>query len=87
MSTVPTPRRSFLVDGSFWIAATERAIKTGAQAGIPIFTASATGLVGIDYLAALSLTGAAVAISYLSSIAIGAATDGSPSLGTEKLTH
>ena len=47
----------------------ERAVKTFAQAMIGALGASATGLIGIDWIQALSIAGFATLISILTSIA------------------
>lgn len=85
--TIPTPRRSFLTDGAFWIATAERGVKSFAQTAAITLTASATGLIGVDWQAALSLAGGVAVASVLTSIASGAISDGTPSLATETLTH
>lgn len=81
------PSRSFLADASFWIATAERGVKSFAQTAAVTLTASATGLLGVDWIAALSLAGGVALSSVLTSIASGAITDGTPSLATETLTH
>ena len=69
----------------FWIAAGERAIRTFAQALAAVLTAGATGLLGVDWVGALSTAGMAALLSLLMSIgASGVGNDG-PSFGPERL--
>lgn len=66
---------------AFWNATVERAIKTGAQAAIATFGVGA-GLFDIDWEAALSMTGGAIVLSVLTSVAsAGTGGDASPSFG------
>jgi len=62
---------SFLTKKLFWIDATERAIKTFAQAAVAILTADAVGLIGVDYIQLASIAGLASVVSLLTSIASG----------------
>lgn len=59
--------------GKFWSDATERAIKTFAQAAVAVLALSA-GLIDVSWLAAFSTAGLAGLISFLTSI--GSATVG-----------
>lgn len=65
---------------AFWQAIGERAVKTFAQSLLAVGLVGMTDLLSVDWTAALSAAGAATLLSILSSVAIGAATDGSPSL-------
>ena len=53
---------------NFWKGATERAIKTFAQVLAGYFVAGTTGIVGFDWVAALSVAGAATVASLLTSM-------------------
>lgn len=70
---------------AFINAVIERAIKTFAQSLIAVGLTGATGILDVDWTGALSAAGLATVISVLTSVASGAATDGSPSLADEKL--
>jgi hypothetical protein len=63
----------------FWVAATERAVKTGAQTIVALLTAGATGLLEVDWLQVASVAGLAALVSILTSVGSGAVTGG-PSL-------
>lgn len=52
----------------FLLDATERAVKTFAQAAVALLTAGATGLLGVDWLQVLSVAGLAALISLLTSV-------------------
>lgn len=52
----------------FWLDAGERAVKTFAQAAVALLTASATGLLGVDWLQLFSVAGFAALVSLLTSI-------------------
>jgi len=62
---------SFLTKSIFWIDALERMVKTFAQAAVAILTASAVGLLTVDYVQLLSVAGLAAVVSLLTSIASG----------------
>ena len=62
---------SFLAKKLFWIDAFERLVKTFAQAAVAILTASAVGLLTVDYIQLLSVAGLAALVSLLTSIASG----------------
>lgn len=62
----------------------ERAIKTFAQAMIGALGAGATGLIGVDWLQALSIAGFATVISILTSLASGIPGDNTASLVNNK---
>ncbi|HWK26161.1 MAG TPA: holin [Solirubrobacter sp.] len=53
----------------FWIDTADRAVSTTAQAAIGAGLATATGLIGIDWLQVASIAGLAGAVSTLQSIA------------------
>lgn len=53
---------------SFWKGAAERGIKTGAQTLAAYFVIGTTGVLDFDWVAALSITGAAIVASLLTSI-------------------
>ena len=52
----------------FWLGAAERAIKTIAQALVAVLGVAGTGLLTVDWVAALSVAGAAGLASLLTSI-------------------
>ncbi len=62
----------------------ERAIKTFAQAMIGALGAGATGLIGVDWLQALSIAGFATVLSILTSLASGIPGDNTASLVNNK---
>lgn len=76
---------TFLTSGPFWVSTLERAVKTVAQSAVATLTAGVVGILDADWLTVASVAGLAGAVSLLTSIASGAATDGSPSLAAEKL--
>lgn len=53
---------------TFWKQAAERAVKTFAQSALAVLTASATGILGIDWPGLLSVSGLAAVASILMSI-------------------
>ena len=57
-----------LSDRLFWIAVTERAVKTFAQALVALFVAGVTVL-SIDWQQALAVAGTAAVVSVLTSVA------------------
>lgn len=69
---------------AFWLATSERAVRTFAQALIAIFATTQTGLLQVDWAGALSAAGMAAVLSVLTSIA--ASSNGSPSLANEVAT-
>lgn len=77
----------FFTKKEFIYATVERGVKSFAQSAAVTLAASATGIVGVDWIGALSLAGGVALASVLTSIASGAVTDGTPSLATETLTH
>ena len=52
----------------FWVGAAERAIKTIAQSLVAVLGVAGTGLLTVDWVAALSVAGAAGLASLLTSI-------------------
>lgn len=56
---------------AFAIAAAERAIKTFAQTALGFFVIGTTGLIGLDYVSLLSVSGAAAVASVLTSLVSG----------------
>lgn len=52
----------------FWLGAAERAIKTIAQSLVAVLGVAGTGLLTVDWVAALSVAGAAGLASLLTSI-------------------
>lgn len=76
---------TFLASGPFWLATVERAVKTTAQAAVATLTAGVVGILDVDWATVGSVSALAGVVSVLTSIATGAATDGSPSLASERL--
>jgi hypothetical protein len=70
---------SYLVTGSFWMQAAERAVKTFAQAAIALLTGEGLGLLTVDWTNVASIAGLAAVVSVLTSVASGPFT-GSPNL-------
>lgn len=70
MSTYATP--------AFWRGAAERAVKTFAQALLGVLMGGATGILDVDWLAALSVAGLATVVSLLTSISTPDFTAGAP---------
>lgn len=69
---------------AFWTSLGERAARTFAQALAAFLVASTTGLLEVDWVQALSVSGMATLLSVLTSLAAGASSPASgPSLGTE----
>lgn len=74
--------------GAFWKAATERALKTFAQAEAALLVADGTGVLDTDWTSSLSAAGMAAVISLLTSVASAGATGDGPSLtNAEVLTE
>lgn len=65
---------------AFWKAATERGVKTFAQAFAALLVAAGTGLLETDWTTSLSVAGMAAVISLLTSIGSDAVTGSGPSL-------
>lgn len=53
----------------FWTETADRAVSTFAQAAIGAGLATATGLIGVDWMQVASIAGLAAAVSILQSIA------------------
>lgn len=53
---------------SFWKGAAERATKTAAQVLVAYFTVGTTGILDVDWVTALSVSGAAAVASLLTSL-------------------
>lgn len=76
------------MQSDFWLAATERAVKTGAQAALASGILTVVNLWDIDWQQFASVTGIAVIASYLTSIVTGKLGNSEgPSLGPETLTN
>lgn len=56
-------------DRKFWIDTFDRAVSTVAQAGVAVLTANVTGLLDVDWVQMLSVSGLAGAVSVLTSVA------------------
>lgn len=67
----------------FWLGTLERAVKTFAQATVPLVTAEATGLLAVDWWLLLSISGAAALVSVLTSLGSAPFGDPGPSLAGE----
>ena len=66
---------------AFWKGAVERAVKTFAQALLGVLMGGATGILDVDWLAALSVAGLATVVSLLTSISTPDFTAGAPAFG------
>ena len=69
---------SIYATSAFWQGAAERAIKTFAQALLGVLTSGATGLLDVDWVAALSVAALATVVSLLTSLATPDFTSGAP---------
>lgn len=54
---------------SFWVDTFDRAVATVAQAAVAVLTADVTGLLDVDWVQILSVSGLAGAVSVLTSVA------------------
>jgi len=72
---------------AFWKAAAERAVKTFAQSLIAVGLTSATGILDVDWLGALSAAALAALLSLLSSVASANFGEAGPSVVGETLTE
>lgn len=70
---------------AFWKGASERAIKTGAQTLAAYFVIGTTGVLDFAWLPALSITGAAIVASLLTSIGNADFVAGAPKTGEHSL--
>lgn len=71
---------------AFLIAGAERAAKTFAQVLLSYFVIGTTGLLGFDWITALSVAGAATLASVLTSIVSAGVNGDGPSLANETVT-
>ena len=71
---------------AFWKGATERAVKTFAQAAGAFLVAGGTGLLDVDWQQGASVAGLAALLSVLTSVATGSLVGpvGSPSLADDR---
>lgn len=53
----------------FWVDTFDRAVATVAQAAVAVLTANVTGLLDVDWVQILSVSGLAGAVSVLTSVA------------------
>lgn len=73
-----------LTTASFWKAAAERAVKTFAQTAAALLTGNVTGLLEVDWISLVSVSGLAALVSLLTSVGTDAVTGGTgPSLVNE----
>lgn len=70
---------------AFWAAVFERAVKTFAQSLVAAIGTDATGLLDVNWQAALSIAGLAAVLSVLTSIASAGTGRKGPSLGSETI--
>lgn len=61
--------KSIYTSGAFWAGLIERAIKTAAQAALAFLATAGAGVLEWDWLALASITGGAVVLSVLTSLA------------------
>lgn len=54
---------------AFWVDTFDRAVSTVAQAAVAVLTANVTGLLDVDWVQILSVSGLAGAVSVLTSVA------------------
>lgn len=59
----------FFMSTAFWTAATDRAVRTFAQAAVAVVTAGSVGILEADLLGAISAGGLAALVSVLTSMA------------------
>lgn len=72
---------------AFWIATAERGIKTTAQSAAALLVGDGLGILTVDWVSVGSVAGLAGVVSILTSIGVGAVTDGTPSaVGAETLS-
>jgi hypothetical protein len=69
----------------FWIAVSERSIKTVAQTAAALLVGFGTGLLEVDWISVLSVSGLAGLVSVLTSIGSGYIGNDGPSLAGEDL--
>jgi hypothetical protein len=56
-------------DRKFWVDTFDRAVSTVAQAAVAVLTANVTGLLDVDWVQMLSVSGLAGVVSVLTSVA------------------
>ena len=64
---------------AFWKATAERGVKTVAQSAAALLVGDGLGILTVDWVSVGSVAGLAGVVSVLTSVGIGAATDGTPS--------
>ena len=69
---------SIYATSAFWQGAGERAVKTFAQALLGVLMSGATGILDVDWVAALSVAALATVVSLLTSLATPDFTAGAP---------
>jgi hypothetical protein len=72
--------------GAFWKAASERAVRTFAQALAAVMVADGLNLLDADWTARLSAAAGATLLSFLTSIVASGAGNAGPSLANETVT-
>lgn len=60
---------SVFLEGSFWLSAVERAVKTFAQAFVALIGTQAVGILDVDWVQILSVSALAAVVSVLTSVA------------------
>ena len=71
----------------FWLAATERAVKTFAQTFGALIVGNAIGIVGFDWIAAANVSGMAAVASVLTSVGSSKVGGPGPSVAGETLAQ
>lgn len=61
--------KSVYATAEFWAGTIERAVKTAAQAALAFLATAGAGILDWDWLAVISITGGAVCLSLLTSLA------------------
>lgn len=56
-------------DRKFWVDTFDRAVSTTAQAAVAVLTANVTGILDVDWVQILSVSGLAGLVSVLTSVA------------------
>lgn len=69
-----------IFDRTFWIQTAERSLKTVAQSAAALLVSSGVGLLNVDWVGVLSVSGLAGLVSVLTSIGSGYVGNDSPSL-------
>jgi len=65
---------------NFWKATAERGVKTLAQSAAALLIGDGLGLLTVDWVSVGSVAGLAAVVSVLTSVGVGAVTDGTPSV-------